>query len=35
MLAQLKIADPVKVQPVDEPLSVGALTPSFVANVDR
>jgi len=35
MVAQLKMQDPVKVQPVDEPLSTGVLTPGLVADVDR
>jgi len=35
MVAQLKMMDPVKVQPVDGPPSVGALTPGLVADVDR
>jgi hypothetical protein len=35
MVAQLKMQDPVKVQPVEEPLSTGVLTPGLVADVDR
>ena len=35
MVAQMRMEDPVKVQPVDEPPSVGALTPGLVVDVDR
>jgi len=32
MVSQLKMDDPTKVQPVDEPPSTGDLTPGFVAD---
>ncbi|WP_158787754.1 septal ring lytic transglycosylase RlpA family protein [Granulicella sp. L46] len=35
LVSQLKMDDPVKVQPFDEPPSVGALTPGLLADLDR
>jgi rare lipoprotein A len=35
MVSQLKMDDPVKVQPFDQPPSVGELTPGLVADLDR
>ena len=35
MVAQLKMEDPVKVQPIDGLPNVGALTPGLVADLDR
>jgi rare lipoprotein A len=35
MVAQLRMEDPVKVHPADEPPNVGALTPGLMADGDR
>jgi hypothetical protein len=35
MVSQLRMDDPVKVQPIDEPPSGGLLTPGLVADMDR
>ena len=35
MMSQLKMDDPVKVQPFDEPPSMGELRPGLVADLDR
>ena len=35
MVSQLKMEDPVKVQPFDEPPSMGDLTPGLMAEMER